>query len=111
LTGGDHFQTCAAYPGRVADVEVRDNPGQHRFELLVGGEIGGFAAYRMRDGRMVITHSEVERAHRGEGLGSKLAAGTLDQLRDRGATVVTLCPFFAKYVSEHHDWDDILAEV
>jgi predicted GNAT family acetyltransferase len=92
----------------VADVEVRDNPGQNRFELLVDGTVGGIAAYRVRDGRVVITHSEVDRAHRGEGLGTELASGTLDLLRDRGATVVTLCPFFARFVSEHHDWDDIL---
>jgi uncharacterized protein len=94
--------------GDVADVEVRDNPSQNRFELLTDGTVAGFAAYRVRDGRVVITHSEVDRSHRGEGLGSQLAEGTLNQLRDRGATVVTLCPFFARYVSEHHDWDDIL---
>jgi predicted GNAT family acetyltransferase len=92
----------------VADVEVRDDPEKNRFEILVDGQVGGFAAYRVRDGRVVITHSEVDRAHRGEGLGSRLAEGTLNQLRDRGATVVTMCPFFAQYVSQHHDWDDIL---
>ncbi len=92
----------------MADVEVRDNPGQNRFEILVDGTVSGFAAYRVRDGRVVITHSEVDRAHRGEGLGGQLASGTLDQLRDRSATVVTMCPFFAEFVSEHHDWDAIL---
>lgn len=92
----------------MADVEVRDNPAQNRFDLLVDGTVGGFAAYHVRDGRVIITHSEVDPAHRGEGLGSELAVGTLDQLRDRGATVVTMCPFFHRYVSQHHDWDDIL---
>jgi predicted GNAT family acetyltransferase len=94
--------------GDVADVEVRDDPAQNRFEILADGTVSGFAAYRVRDGRVVITHSEVDRAHRGEGLGGRLVVGTLNQLRDRGATVVTLCPFFARYVSEHHDWDAIL---
>jgi predicted GNAT family acetyltransferase len=94
----------------VTDVHVQDNPEKHRFDILVDGDVGGFAAYRVRDGRVIITHSEIDRRYRGQGLGSQLAEGTLNQLRDRGATVVTACPFFAKYVTEHHDWDDILAD-
>ena len=94
----------------MTDVQVQDNPEKHRFDILVDGDVGGFAAYRVRDGQVIITHSEIDRRYRGQGLGSQLAEGTLNQLRDRGATVVTACPFFAKYVTEHHDWDDILAD-
>lgn len=92
------------------DVTVRDNPELKRYELLAGGEVAGFATYRERDGVTVVVHSEVDRAHRGEGLGNELARGTLDLLRERGAKVLPACPFFAHYVSEHHDWDDILAQ-
>jgi predicted GNAT family acetyltransferase len=94
----------------VTDIEVRDNPGQNRFDILVDGAVGGFAAYQVRDRRVIITHSEIDRAQRGQGLGGQLAEGTLNQLRDRGATVIASCPFFAKFVSEHHDWDAILAD-
>jgi hypothetical protein len=31
-------------------------------------------------------------------------------LRDRGARVVVSCPFFVRYVEQHHDWDDILED-
>jgi predicted GNAT family acetyltransferase len=94
----------------VTDVQVRDNPEQSRFDILVDGAVSGFAAYRVRGGRTIITHSEVDPSFRGRGLGSRLAEGTLDQLRDRHATVVASCPFFAQYVAEHHDWDDILTD-
>jgi uncharacterized protein len=92
----------------VSEIDLRDNPGGHRFELLVDGEVGGLAAYRIRDGVVVITHSEVDRRFRGQGLGNELARRTLDLLRERGDRVEAVCPFFARYVSEHHDWDDIL---
>ncbi len=36
---------------------------------------------------MVITHSEVDRKFRGQGLGNELARRTLDLLRERGAEV------------------------
>jgi len=94
----------------VTDVKVQDDPGQSRFEILVDGTVGGFAAYRIRDDRVIITHSEIDRRFRGQGLGGQLAEQTLDQLRDRGVRVVPACPFFAGYVAEHHQWDDILDE-
>ncbi|WP_306206534.1 GNAT family N-acetyltransferase [Actinoplanes sp. RD1] len=93
------------------DVTVKDNPAQHRFELLTEeGEVAGFATYRERDGVTVVVHSEVDRAHRGEGLGNRLAQGTLDLLKERGAKVSPACPFFAHYVTEHHDYDAILVD-
>jgi len=89
-------------------VTVQDNPARRRFEILLDGEVGGFADYRMRDGAVVVVHSEVDPAHRGQGLGAILAARTLDTLRERGQKVVPACPFFAKYVAEHPEYDDIV---
>jgi len=93
------------------DVQVQDNPGHHRFELLVDGELAGQAAYRVRDGLVVVTHSEVDPKFRGRGLANELARQTLDTLRERGERVVPACPFFAKYVSEHHEYDDIVEDL
>lgn len=91
------------------DVKVQDNPGRHRFEILVDGEVAGFADYRERDGAVVVVHSEVDRAYRGKGLGGELARQTLDTLRERGAKVVPSCPFFAAYVADHPEYNAILA--
>ncbi len=92
----------------MSDIEVRDNPGRHRFELFVDGAAAGLADYRERDGVVTVVHSEVDRAHRGQGLGGELVRGTLDQLRTRGVKVMPACPFFARYVREHHEYDDII---
>lgn len=91
-------------------IEVRDNRDVHRFELLVDGAVAGLAAYRLRDDAVVITHSEVDRQFRGQGLGNELAQRTLDLLRARGDKVVPLCPFFARYVAEHPEYDDIVVD-
>jgi predicted GNAT family acetyltransferase len=92
----------------VSDIDVRENPARHRFELFVDGEQAGLADYRMRDGIMVILHSEVDPRFRGQGLGNELASRTLDQLRARGESVVPACPFFAHYVNEHPEYADIV---
>jgi predicted GNAT family acetyltransferase len=92
------------------DVTVQDNPGRHRFELRLDGEVAGFADYRVRDGAVVVLHSEVDRAHRGQGLGGVLAKQTLDALRERAEKVVPACPFFAQYVADHPEYDDIVVK-
>jgi uncharacterized protein len=94
----------------VSDIDVRDNPERHRFELLVDGEVGGLADYLLRPGVVVVVHSEVDRKFRGQGLGNELARRTLDQLRERAVKVVPACPFFARYVSEHPEYDDLIQE-
>ena len=93
----------------MSEIEVLDDPGEHRFDLLVDGVPSGRADYRVRDGVIVITHSEVNPRLRGQGMGDELARRTLDQLRARGATVLPLCPFFAHYVRQHPEYDDLIA--
>jgi predicted GNAT family acetyltransferase len=92
------------------DVTVRDNADQLRFELLLDGEPAGLAAYRVRDGITVITHSEIDPAHRGKGLGNDLARQTLDTLRAQGARIRPACRFFAKYVAEHPEYADLVED-
>jgi predicted GNAT family acetyltransferase len=94
----------------VTDIEVKDDPARHRFEIFVDGAPGGFAAYRVKDDVVVVTHSEVDPGFQGQGLGSELVRQSLDQLRDRAVRVVPACPFYARYVAKHHDWDDILED-
>jgi uncharacterized protein len=91
------------------DVKVQDNPDRRRFEILVDGEVAGFADYRERDGAVAVVHSQVDGAYRGQGLGGTLAKQTLDTLRERGVKVVPSCPFFAQYVADHPEYNDILA--
>lgn len=110
MPGSVKHETRATYAGLVTDIEVRDEPARHRFELLVDGEHAGLASYVTRENVVIVTHSEVDPRFRGRGLANELARQTLDQLRERGNSVVPACPFFAKYVSEHHDWDDILVD-
>jgi predicted GNAT family acetyltransferase len=90
------------------EAKVQDNPDRSRFEVIVDGEVGGFANYRVRDGLVIITHSQVDPKYQGQGVGGQLARQTLDILRERGARVVPACPFFAEYVLKHHEYDDIL---
>ncbi|GLH96964.1 GNAT family N-acetyltransferase [Phytohabitans aurantiacus] len=92
------------------NVLVADNPARRRFEILVDGGLAGFAAYRVRDGLIVFTHTEIDDAFQGKGVGAQLAAGALDQVRERGEKVVPQCPFIAAFVKRHTEYADLVVE-
>lgn len=90
---------------------MRDEPARNRFELLVDGKYAGRADYRVRDGVVVVLHSEVDEKFRGQGLGGQLITGTLDLVRSHGDKVKLVCPFFVEYHEKHPDrYADIIVE-
>lgn len=94
-----------------ADVDVADNPRQQRYEATVEGSLAGYAAYRLRGPDVIVfTHTEVDPAHEGHGVGGALARGALDDVRARGERrVVALCPFISAWIDRHPDYRDVLA--
>ncbi|HEY6597066.1 MAG TPA: GNAT family N-acetyltransferase [Asanoa sp.] len=90
------------------DAHVTDNAARKRFEIAVDGEPAGFAAYRLRDGVVVFTHTRIDPAFEGRGVGGTLARAALDQVRERGDGVVAQCPFIAGWIEKHPDYQDLL---
>jgi len=51
----------------------------------------------------VFTHTEIDDASEGRGLGSTLVRAALDDARRRGLSVRPDCPFVRAYVARHPD--------
>jgi uncharacterized protein len=93
----------------MTEVSVRDNPGNSRFEVYVDGRLAGFSAYEVSDGVITFTHSEVDDAYEGQGVGSTLVRSSLDQVRARGGLRVRpRCPFVRAWIDRHPDYRDLL---
>lgn len=89
-------------------VEVADNPDERRFEASVDGDLAGLLYYSERPGKLVLVHTEVSDEFGGHGVGGRLVAGALDDIRARGLQVTALCPFAAAYI-ESHEYADLVA--
>lgn len=90
------------------DVRVIDNARELRYELWLGQTPAAFLAYRREPGLVVLVHTDVDPAFEGQGLGSRLVAGALDDLRGRGLGLVPLCPFVAAYLRRHPEQQDLV---
>jgi uncharacterized protein len=89
-------------------VTVRDDAEQSRFEVLdESGVVAGFAAYRRYPDRIVFTHTVVDDAFEGRGVGSTLVRAALDAVRDEGLRVVPQCPFVRSYIERHPEYADL----
>jgi predicted GNAT family acetyltransferase len=91
------------------ELSVGDVPEATRYEARLGDEVAGFAEYTLDGDRIVFTHTEVDPAYEGEGVGSQLAQAALDDARARGLAVVPRCPFIRGWIARHPDYADLVA--
>ncbi|GAA4905349.1 GNAT family N-acetyltransferase [Streptomonospora salina] len=90
------------------DIEVTDVPDRKRYEARTGGEVAGFAEYQTTDELVVFTHTEVDSAYEGYGVGGALVRGALDDVRRRGLAVLPVCPFVKGWIQRHRDYADLV---
>ena len=87
--------------------EVVDNAQSQRYEIRRDGQVLGFAAYQKANRLIVFTHTEIEPGLEGQGIGSQLVRGALDDVRAQGLPVLPICPFVQEWMSRHPDYLDL----
>jgi uncharacterized protein len=93
----------------MSDVVVTDNREKSQYEARIDGELAGFSQYHLTRSSIVFTHTEVDPAYEGHGVGSALARFALDDVRAKGERdVVPVCPFIHGWIDDHPDYADLV---
>jgi predicted GNAT family acetyltransferase len=90
-------------------LEFIDNAEASQYEILLDGESVGYASYYHSTDQVLLPHAEVRGELNGQGIGSMLARGALDDIRRQGLHAVPLCPFIVEYVDRHPEYQDLIA--
>jgi uncharacterized protein len=90
-------------------MEVVNNKKHFRFEVALSDGSTAWMEYRWLRGNIVLMHTIVPASARGKGVGSFLVKYVLDDIRARNLKAVIYCPFVTKYLQQHPEYNDIVA--
>ncbi len=88
---------------------ITHNTEQSRYELFADDTLASVADYRIEGDRVVIFHTETADEFRGRGLAAELVEWALNDVRDRGLSVVPQCWFVADFIDDHPEYKDLVA--
>lgn len=86
------------------------NEEKKRFEMEVEGNIAFIEYILTNDKVMFLTHTEVPKSLGGKGIGSSIVEKALNYIKEHNYTLAPLCPFVAKYLVKHPEWQTLLAK-
>ncbi len=90
-------------------VEYEDNGSKGRYFVRgPNGEIAESTFSKIGERQIIIDHTEVPDAFRGQGIGLKLVTRAVDDARAAGKTIIPLCPFAREQFRRHPEWADVL---
>jgi uncharacterized protein len=88
----------------MTELVVSDNRDAQRYEARLGEDLVGYLAYDLEEGQIALLHTEVDREAKGQGIGSKLVAAALEDVRDRGLSTKVVCPFVRAFLRRHPEY-------
>lgn len=92
------------------DIRSEDGPKGGRYVTGEQGQEAMMTFSRASPKLIIIDHTEVPDAYRGQGIAVKLAEHAIEQARKGGWKIIPLCPFFKAQVARHPEWQDVISK-
>ncbi|OKL38608.1 GNAT family N-acetyltransferase [Pontibacter flavimaris] len=91
------------------EIEVKDNPAQHRFETTIEGHTS-VIEYKLRPGVMTVLHTEVPKELEGRGIAGTMTKYTLEHIAANSLQLVPLCPYMRAYLKKHPEYQYLVKD-
>lgn len=91
------------------EIRHEDNGSKGRYLIAgPGGAVAEMTYTNVGASQIIIDHTEVPDAFRGQGAGLRLVTRAVEDARAAGKTIIPLCPFAASQFRRHPEWADVL---
>jgi predicted GNAT family acetyltransferase len=87
---------------------VRHNVARQRFEAQAGESAPAFLSYRGEGERVILKHTFVPDALRGQGIAADLVRVALEEARQRHWKIVPRCSYVAGFIERHPEFCDLV---
>jgi uncharacterized protein len=91
------------------EIGFEDNGSKGRYFLRSPtGDEAEMTFTRVGEHLIIIDHTEVPDAFRGQGAGLRLVTRAVEDARAAGKKIIPLCPFANAQFHRHPEWSDVL---
>jgi predicted GNAT family acetyltransferase len=98
-------------PDQLPEIEFEDHGSKGRYVLREpGGSEAEMTFTKVGEHQIIIDHTEVPDAFRGQGAGLRLVTRAVEDARAAGKKIIPLCPFANAQFRRHPEWADVLKQ-
>ena len=95
----------------LPDIRIEETGSKGRYFIrLDTGEEAEMTFTKIGEHQIIIDHTEVPDAFRGQGAGLRLVTKAVEDARASGKKIIPLCPFAAAQFRRHPEWADVLKQ-
>ena len=89
-------------------IDLEEGGSKGRYVFRSSGAEAEMTFSKAGDHLVIIDHTEVPDAFRGQGVGLKLVTRAVEDARAAGKKIIPLCPFANAQFRRHPEWADVL---
>ncbi len=95
----------------LPEIELEDQGAKGRYVLRgPDGAEAEMTFTKVGESKIIIDHTGVPDAFRGQGAGLRLVARAVEDARTAGKKIIPLCPFANAQFRRHPEWADVLKQ-
>lgn len=96
---------------QLPEIELEESGSKGRYVLRgPDGAEAELTFTTVGDQQLIIDHTGVPDAFRGQGAGLRLVSRAVEDARTSGRKIIPLCPFAAAQFRRHPEWADVLKQ-
>ena len=95
----------------LPEIELEDRGSKGRYVLRsASGDEAEMTYTKVGEHQIIIDHTDVPDAFRGQGAGLRLVTRAVEDARAAGKKIIPLCPFANAQFRRHQEWADVLKQ-